>query len=129
MRSTVFAAMFTCFLLGIPPFAWSQGPDLDMDGVGDTIDNCSEAFNPAQNDTDGDDCGNLCDADYTNSGHVGIADFNEFRTAFDTTDEEKCHTEPIAGCTVGLLDFDFFISAFLGTPGPSGTTAGTTACP
>jgi len=113
----------------MPLPAWSQGPDFDLDGIPDSLDNCSEVANPAQDDTDGDDCGNLCDADYTSSGYVGIADFNEFRTVFGTTDEEKCHIEPIPDCTVGLFDFEFFMSAFLGTPGPSGTTAGTTACP
>jgi hypothetical protein len=49
--------------------------------------------------------------------------------AFGTNDEEKCHNEPIPSCSVGFPDFGFFVSAFGSPPGPSGTTAGTTACP
>jgi hypothetical protein len=37
--------------------------------------------------------------------------------------------QPIPGQSVGIGDFNFFRSTFLGTPGPSGTTAGTLACP
>ena len=110
--------------------AHAQVPDFDGDGIGDGIDNCMEVFNQQQDDTDADDCGNLCDADYDDSGRVGMADFNEFRTAFLTMgDEEKCHVEPVAGCTVGFPDFTIFASLFLGVPGPSGTTPGTMACP
>lgn len=110
--------------------AHAQIPDFDSDGIPDGLDNCSEVFNQWNDDTDEDDCGNLCDADYNDSGRVGMADFNEFRTAFTMAgDEEKCHVEPVAGCTVGFPDFTIFASLFLGIPGPSGTTGGTTACP
>jgi hypothetical protein len=34
--------------------------------------------NWGQDDTDGDDCGNLCDADYNNDGIVGFPDFGIF---------------------------------------------------
>jgi hypothetical protein len=103
--------------------------DDDGDGVGDAIDNCSEDFNTGQDDTDADDCGNICDADYDQSGIVGFSDFGQFVAAFGSTDEEKCHVEPIPGCTVGFTDFGAFVGLFGRTPGPSGTTAGTTACP
>jgi hypothetical protein len=129
MRLTVFAATLAFLLWGTPAFAGSA-PDFDSDGVGDQIDNCSEDVNTAQNDTDGDACGNLCDADYENSGTVGFPDFLQFASAFGTTtDQEKCHVEPIPGCTVGFPDFLYFAGAFGSAPGPSGTTAGTTACP
>jgi hypothetical protein len=94
-----------------------------------TLDNCSEATNAAQDDTDADDCGNLCDADYNQNGIVDFNDFLEFAAAFSTSDEEKCHVEPIPGCLVGFPDFLFFAGAYGGIPGPSGTTAGTLACP
>jgi hypothetical protein len=101
----------------------------DGDGFGCAIDNCSEDINTGQDDTDGDGCGNICDADYDNTGTVGFPDFGQFVSAFGSTDEEKCHNEPIPGCTVGFPDFGFFVTAFGAPPGPSGTTAGTTACP
>jgi hypothetical protein len=111
-------------------FVTVTGPnDVDGDGVADAIDNCSEASNPGQADTDADNCGNLCDADYDNNGLVGFPDFGSFATAYASMDEEKCHIEPISGCTVGYPDFGFFGPNYGSAPGPSGTTAGTTACP
>jgi hypothetical protein len=105
-------------------------PDFDGDGVGDIFDNCSERVNPAQDDTDGDDCGNLCDADYDNSGTVGFGDFGFFVQCYATTNELCQHVEPIGGGrTTGFADFGFFTAHFGTVPGPSGTTAGTTACP
>ncbi len=125
MRITIFATAITCLLWGTVAFA----ADFDGDGVEDAFDNCSEAANPAQDDTDGDDCGNLCDADYDNSGVVGHPDVFEFGQAFGSNDQEKCHFDPVSGCVVGLDDGAFLHLAFESAPGPSGTTAGTTACP
>ncbi len=126
MRLTVFAATLAFLLWGTPLFA----QDSDSDGVDDAFDNCSDDSNFAQDDTDADDCGNLCDADYNNSGVVaGFSDYTEFVGAFGTGDEEKCHNEPIPTCVVGFPDFGQFVAMFLTPPGPSGTTAGTTACP
>jgi len=104
-------------------------PDWDGDGVIDTADNCSNVSNTAQIDTDDDKCGNKCDADYDQSGTPDGGDFGAFAFAFGTSDEEKCHTGPIPGCTVDGADFGFFAFAFGVTPGPSGTTTFTTACP
>jgi hypothetical protein len=129
MRLTIFAATFAFLLWGTPAFAGSN-PDFDLDGVGDVIDNCSEAANPVQDDTDGDDCGNLCDADYTQAGIVDFAAFGEFSQNFATTNELYMHVEPIGGGRqVGFGDFGFFSQVFGLAPGPSGTTAGTLACP
>jgi hypothetical protein len=104
-------------------------PDFDGDGVRDIFDNCSEIPNPAQDDTDADDCGNLCDADYDNSGTVGWVDFGIFGQCFQSDNELCQHVEPIGDRAVGFADFGFFAGAFGSAPGPSGTTAGTTACP
>jgi hypothetical protein len=115
-------------LWGMP--AWGGPlPDSDGDGVSDMSDNCSDDANPDQDDSDEDDCGNLCDADYDNNGSHGFSDFGLFVPAFGTNDEGKCHLEPISGCTVTFADFGFYLVNFGGIPGPSGTTAGTTACP
>ncbi len=127
MRLTVLTATFTFLLWGAPAFA---NGDFDGDNVGDVIDNCSQEPNPSLDDTDLDDCGNLCDADYDNDGFVGILDFGQFVNAYLTNDEEKIHEDgAVAGGTVGLLDFGFFGGAYLSVPGPSGTTSGTIACP
>jgi hypothetical protein len=106
-----------------------SAPDSDGDGVPDLIDNCSAVANPTQDDTDGDDCGNLCDADYNNDGIAGFADLAEFFNAFGSTDEEKVHRDPVSGETPGYPEHGFWVKAFGTVPGPSGTTAGTVACP
>jgi len=125
-RRIAFSALIPLLLCGTLAFA----ADFDGDGVSDENDNCSEAANDAQDDTDNDDCGNLCDADYDNSGVVGHPDFFEFGVVFGTTgNEEKCHTQPIPGCIADFPDSGFLFNAFGEIPGPSGTTAGTTACP
>jgi hypothetical protein len=134
MRLTVFAATLAFLLWGTPAFAGSA-PDDDGDGISDGLDNCSVDENPDQDDTDLDGCGNLCDADYDQSGVVGAGDFGPFTIAFNTTSFDFCHFEPIPGgvsppnCVVGVDDFGFFTETFNTVPGPSGTTEGTTACP
>ena len=128
MRLTVFAATFAFLLFGTPAFA---NGDFDADNVGDTGDNCSERANPAQDDTDGDDCGNLCDANYRQNGIVAFGEIGAFTANFGTANQVFMHVEPInaPGRLVGFADFGFFVNNFGKVPGPSGTTAGTTACP
>jgi hypothetical protein len=128
MKLTITAAMFAFLLWVTPAFAGSN-PDFDLDGVGDVLDNCSEFVNADQDDTDGDDCGNLCDADYDQLGDIGFGDFNAFRAVFLTVSDVHKHTQPVPGAAVGFPDFNAFREMFLGTPGPSGTTLGTLACP
>jgi hypothetical protein len=96
--------------------------DVDGDGVNNASDNCLNRKNPDQDDTDCDTYGNLCDADYDNSGIVGFGDFGLFVGAFGTGDMEKCHNEPIPGCIVGFGDFGSFVGMFGSAPGPSGMT-------
>jgi len=122
-------------LVGAGP-AWSGAglcPDelCDDDGVIDQFDNCSTKPNPAQDDTDGDSCGNLCDADYNQDGRVTIADFGQFAICFGMTGcAGKQHVEPISNTNiVNIADFGYLSSVFGGIPGPSGTTPGTVACP
>ena len=129
MRFKIFAVMFAFLLWGTPAFAGTS-PDFDGDGIGDILDNCSVRANPDQVDTDADDCGNVCDADYGQSGTVSIGDFGAFSQNFGTNNTLYQHTPPINSTeTVGIGDFGFFLQNFGKAPGPSGTTAGTTACP
>ena len=128
MKLTLLTATLALLLWGMPAMAGPAGTDSDGDGVSDTLDNCSAVINAAQDDTDGDDCGNLCDANYDQSGTVGFGDFGAFTSNFGTTNALYNHTEPVTDA-VGFGDFGFFTSNFGTSPGPSGTTAGTVACP
>ena len=133
MKRTLVAATLALLLWGTPVLAGPQTDD-DGDGYVDTTeDNCSAIFNEFQDDTDADDCGNLCDADYSQDGLVGFADFGAFAAAFNTSGHPlQQHTEPVdSGRDVGFADFGYFASVFNvpDSVGPSGTTAGTTACP
>jgi hypothetical protein len=124
------AANFETGGVGILKLHFIEYDSFDGDGVADEIDNCSEVPNSDQDDTDGDDCGNLCDADYDQSGSTAIADFNLFRSAFLTPSPLFKHVEPVVDSNVSVADFNFFRLAFLASPpGPSGTTEGTIACP
>jgi len=129
MRLTVFAATLAFLLWGTPAFA-GTAPDSDNDGVGDEIDNCSDDPNTGQDDSNDDDCGNLCDADYDGNGQVGFGDYITFSGVYGKTGREfACHEEIVPGCQVGFGDFIYFAKVYGTPPGPSGTTAGTTECP
>jgi hypothetical protein len=122
------ATIALLFFGAAPAFAGTVCGDEDSDTVDDCSDNCSDKPNPAQDDIDGDDCGNICDADYDNNGVVDFADFSAFSFAYSGFDLEKDHTESVTG-PVDFADFSYFSFAYNKPAGPSGTTAGTTACP
>jgi hypothetical protein len=132
MKRTLFAATLALLLWGAPALAGPQS-DFDSDGVWDNSDNCSEAANPTQDDGDADDCGNICDADYDQSGLVDFGDFGAFGNVFGTTGNTlQQHAEPISAVgprVVDFSDFGVFGNIFNLAPGPSGTTGSTVACP
>jgi len=131
MKRIAWLALTALLFWGTSASAGPGGSDTDGDGVLDHFDNCSIKPNPAQDDTDGDYCGNLCDADYNQDGRVGIADFGQFAICFGQCNFELYqHVEPISDDNiVNIADFGYFSSVFGGIPGPSGTTPGTVACP
>ena len=132
MKLSVFAATFAILLWGAAPAFAGPPPDVDSDGVADYEDNCIDPLkgaNPAQDDTVLDACGNICDADYNQSGGaVDFTDLFDFLDVFGTTDALHNHTEPVSDLVL-LPDLFAFLDMFLLVPGPSGTTAGTLVCP
>jgi hypothetical protein len=132
MKQTLLATTLVLLLWGMPALA-GPAPDFDLDTIADGVDNCSEVANPAQDDTDGDGCGNLCDADYSQSGVIGFADFGQFASNFNVAGHPlQQHSEPVDPVrVVGFADFGYFASVFNvpNSVGPSGTTSGTAACP
>jgi len=77
-------AAFSVVLAGVGITRSAQAADGDGDGVADLIDNCVNAANRDQRDTNGDGFGNLCDADINNDGIVNSVDLDLIRRAFDT---------------------------------------------
>jgi hypothetical protein len=105
------------------PFAidLTQGDevDTDADGVADSADNCLATANADQTDSDGDDFGNACDADFNNDCIVNAADLGEFKTAFfsQTALFDLDGDGVVNAGDLGLLRLMFFQP-----PGPSGTS-------
>ncbi len=103
--------------------------DVDDDGdmIPNTQDNCTQVANgmndtatagPSQNDTDGDDFGNLCDADFNNNGLVDAQDFLIMRQNIGSS---TAPDQDLNGN--GTVDAQDFLRIRLGIgqpPGPSG---------
>jgi hypothetical protein len=88
-------------------------------------DNCITAPNPDQDDSDGDLCGNHCDADYNQDGVVSISDFGIFRTCFSGDFQGICdHAPEILDGAISIQDFGIFRQQFAaGVPGPGQSAA------
>jgi hypothetical protein len=89
--------------------------------VPDNSDNCITAPNPNQDDSDGDLCGNRCDADYNQDSEVSILDFATFRTCFNGAVQGICDhaTEEDLDGIISIQDFGIFRQQFLArVPGP-----------
>lgn len=129
--------LMTALLLALPALAGPPDPcagqpDADSDGFCDPIDNCRLVANPSQTDCDSDGCGNICDADFNQDGTVGAADFSSFALAYgggSCVHDIGAPDPPQPDGAVGAADFSRLALLYGGTPGPSGTTSGTTACP
>ncbi|MFH1802982.1 MAG: hypothetical protein ABH864_06065 [archaeon] len=76
---------------------YTEGPDIDDDGVIDMCDNCPEYFNPDQEDSDHDGIGNICDYSPQNDGGDGNGGEDE---------EIRCSRDRDCGIS-GFLDDQF----------------------
>ena len=112
-----------------------NAPDQDGDGLDALSDNCAEEFNPDQLDLDGDGCGDVCDADYTQDGTIGGPDFAVFAEAFRAVTPDRPGWDPLVdhdrNGKVGGSDFTTFTRGYRrGAPGPSfRPDRNTTSCP
>ncbi len=97
--------------------------DMDVDGVPDTLDNCTTFVNPAQQDTDGDGFGNRCDADLDNDNTVNFTDLTLLKAAFFST-PGSANWNPDAdfdgNAAVDFTDLSIMKGMFFQPPGPNG---------
>ncbi len=100
----------------IDTIAWTVA-DTDGDARVDTLDNCIDAHNPAQTDSDGDGFGNACDADFNNDGIVNFADLVFLKSVFLDSDP---HADLNGDGIVNFGDLVLLKARFLRPPGPSG---------
>lgn len=91
--------------------------DTDADGIPDVSDNCITVSNSDQRDTDGDNYGNICDADLNNDCSVNFGDLERFRTVFFGDDPDA---DLDGDGFVNFSDLSSLRQQFFGPPGPSG---------
>lgn len=109
--SVIASAEFAGTVTAPPP------PDSDGDGVADSLDNCKLVANANQRNTDGDNFGNICDADFNQNNVVDPADLSRLKSKLGTVSAN----EDLNGN--GIVDpADMSIlKTYLGkAPGPSG---------
>lgn len=97
--------------------------DSDNDGIPDNSDNCTEAPDPDQRDTNGDGYGNLCDADLDDNGNTDLFDLTLYKQAYGSKLGEAAYN-PDADFNgdgkIDLLDLAILKSLYLSPPGPNG---------
>ena len=130
-------AMVAVLLVAALPLAAIAGtaPDVDSDGVEDSLDNCLLVANPPPLDCDSDldGYGNVCDADLNNDTLLGGFDFGLFLPCFTAgSDPTNKGCDLNCDTLVNGLDFQIILPLFIFGPlsGPSGLAcAGTVPCP
>ena len=102
-------------------FSVTTGSDVDGDAVIDIYDNCTNVANADQTDTDGDNYGNACDANFDNDGSdlSNAIDLGLFKADFFTTGPDL-HTDLNSDNIVNSLDLGLFKQRFGQPSGPSG---------
>ena len=90
--------------------------DTDGDGVADDTDNCTLVANADQRDTNGDNIGNICDADLSNNCTISFEDLGIMKSVFFT---DNADADLNGNGSVSFDDLGLMKAAFFGTPGPS----------
>ncbi len=90
--------------------------DADGDGVLNVMDNCLEANNADQNDSNGDGFGNLCDTDLNGDCSTNAIDLGLLKLVFFSADVDADFNGDGA---VNAIDLGIVKSRFFGAPGPS----------
>jgi hypothetical protein len=96
---------------------WTSLHDEDGDGVPDDSDNCTLVQNADQRDTDGDNYGNVCDADLDNNDMVDAVDLSIFKSRYRSSDP---NADFDGDGIVSAPDLPIMRSLYMKPPGPSG---------
>ena len=104
--------------------SFNEAPaDSDGDSWPNPFDNCLNEPND-QMDTDADQFGNRCDADYDNDGEVAASDVNTLRRALGQVCGGSSEPDPDLDsnddCVIDEIDKALLEEQFGGPPGPSG---------
>jgi hypothetical protein len=129
MKVRLLAMAFGFFLVTGTAYAGPVPGGLDSDGdtVENAFDNCVNASNAPQTDTDHNGCGNTCTQDITcdvnGDTSVLVGDFNTLRMNFGNTVPAGTQGDcsPVDG-SVLVTDFNRLRMNFGNTTGPSGIT-------
>lgn len=113
-QSTLFAATFGRGVYAMDLVA----TDSDNDGVLSSADNCLEVANADQVDTDGDNFGNACDADFDQNCVINFLDISLWSNNFLGSDPLFDLNNDGA---INFIDLSRVADQFLSQPGPSGT--------
>jgi hypothetical protein len=102
--------------------AWQVLRDSDADGVYDDQDNCINAANSSQVDSDNDGFGNLCDGDFNNNGVTNAQDYVLFKAAVGQPSTPPAYSQYDLNTNgfINTQDYVLFRSALGEAPGPSG---------
>lgn len=92
--------------------------DADGDGVADAADNCVLVANAPQRDTDADNIGNACDADFNQDCTVNALDLGAMRLNF--FDSGDLDTDLDGDGSTNAADLGLLRGMFFTPPGPSG---------
>jgi subtilisin-like proprotein convertase family protein len=95
-----------------------QVVDADGDGVADDQDNCTLVQNADQRDTDGDDIGNICDADFDQTCTVNFGDLAVMKSNFFQLGDLVTDMDGDGATNFG--DLALLKAGFFQPPGPSG---------
>lgn len=93
--------------------------DTDNDGVMDYADNCLDVANASQQDTDADNYGNACDADFNNDLLVNAIDLGLFKQMYFSSGDVEADMN--GDQVVNAIDLGLFKGMYFQTVGPSGT--------
>lgn len=95
--------------------------DIDGDEVNNIVDNCTLVPNADQRDTNGDNLGNMCDADLSNDCTVDFVDLGLMKSVFFCSDSSQaCMDADLNGDgIVDFLDLGGMKAMFFLPPGPA----------